>query len=1097
MMKHSLKILSLLFLLSFPFQVSYSAAENKKPGEIRALLTKIDKHFQDRDFEKVISLGKELIPRVEKELGKFHLTTAFLYNRIGFAYSNLRKFKDSISYFLESLKIYEKIKGTETREAGALYLNLANGYQNIGSYQEAANLYKKAQGIITRLMGKSGQMAALVHYYLGRSYYTLGKLDKSIEESNLALGYYQKAYQKNSAYIALVYNNLAEAWKGKARFEKALFCLNKALEIYGKVHGRNHPYLASLYINLGEVYRSLGEIERSIEYHARALTIYDANPVQFKDYVGTAHVYIGGAFKSNGDYESALHHYFKALDIYLRVLGKDHPFVATTYVNLGGAYELSGELDKASFYYHKALPIYLKNLGDTHPYLAVTYNNMALIHYRKKNYDVALRFYRKSLDIYLKTLQKDHPDIGRSYLNMALLNQMAKRPRLAEKSFSQALAVVEKNFDRALYVHTLKAMANFYHDQGKFAKAREKYQKAVDLIIKYRLEFARGKSSFLARYMDIFNWFIQMELELSQVEKAFLIDTLKRGLSISENMTLKDALNKGGVANREKEKLISFQNRLIQLLSKREVLLNQGKQKELDDIQNRIWRTEQAIESFDKELVKKYDDYAKIRELKAPKVRDIQKSLSAGDVMISFAFMPDGIFAFVLTRDKPIELFRLTGEKIPKQIVKNKLKNFHALYKSPRELVKLEKIKTKEQGFLFLDSSENANYFKKNNTLYLKKRKQRGLFLSLKVENNTGWEDKKIGTILGRVTERDVPALRNNLSKEIYQILFEPIISKISKRQGQIKRLVIIPDGVINYLPIALLKNSQGNFLLKEYRISFVHSAIVWQMLSKNYRKEQRLPLFAMGNAVYNKGHKEAISKKPGRIRKIFALKRPGNLRKLKPAHINNLPGTREELEIISKIAYPHGKNAKANSFSGIRANEDIIFQFNESGALRKYRILHFAAHGLFVDKKPELNAIILSIPGIIKEYKKEEYKNYKKKFGDLKRDGFLRLGEVKTLNLNADLVVLSACETSIGDERPGEGMVGLPQAFLISGSKTVIASLWPVDDEATSILMEELYKNILQKEMDPVSALREAQLSLAEEFTDPYFWGAFIIFGK
>ena len=113
-----------------------------------------------------------------------------------------------------------------------------------------------------------------------------------------------------------------------------------------------------------------------------------------------------------------------------------------------------------------------------------------------------------------------------------------------------------------------------------------------------------------------------------------------------------------------------------------------------------------------------------------------------------------------------------------------------------------------------------------------------------------------------------------------------------------------------------------------------------------------------------------------------------------------------------------------------------------------------------------------------------------------MKADGLLHLGEVKTLGLRSDLVVMSACETSLGHVIGGEGMVGLPQAFLIGGSRAVIASLWSVDDEATSDLMKELYKNIIVRKISPKEALRKAQIVMKKRYKDPFYWAAFVIYG-
>ena len=128
---------------------------------------------------------------------------------------------------------------------------------------------------------------------------------------------------------------------------------------------------------------------------------------------------------------------------------------------------------------------------------------------------------------------------------------------------------------------------------------------------------------------------------------------------------------------------------------------------------------------------------------------------------------------------------------------------------------------------------------------------------------------------------------------------------------------------------------------------------------------------------------------------------------------------------------------------------------------------------------------------------KMNDYGLYVRKHGALKEDGFLRMGEIRALGIASELVVLSACETSLGDLAPGEGMVALPRSFLLAGAGGVMASLWAVDDEATNLLMKEFYGNYLGKKISPAEALRRAQLSLRAEFEEPAYWAAFTVYGR
>jgi CHAT domain-containing protein len=160
----------------------------------------------------------------------------------------------------------------------------------------------------------------------------------------------------------------------------------------------------------------------------------------------------------------------------------------------------------------------------------------------------------------------------------------------------------------------------------------------------------------------------------------------------------------------------------------------------------------------------------------------------------------------------------------------------------------------------------------------------------------------------------------------------------------------------------------------------------------------------------------------------------------------------------------------------------DASLSLVTSGRLRDYRIVHFATHGLINTRRPELSGLALSL--VDREGRS--------------RDGFLRLNTIYNLRLSADLVVLSACQTALGKEVAGEGLVGLTRGFMHAGARRVIASLWQVNDAATAELMKRFYAAMLTRRLPPAAALRRAQLEMAQDprWAPPYFWAGFVLQG-
>jgi CHAT domain-containing protein len=189
----------------------------------------------------------------------------------------------------------------------------------------------------------------------------------------------------------------------------------------------------------------------------------------------------------------------------------------------------------------------------------------------------------------------------------------------------------------------------------------------------------------------------------------------------------------------------------------------------------------------------------------------------------------------------------------------------------------------------------------------------------------------------------------------------------------------------------------------------------------------------------------------------------------------DRLPVSRREAELITALA-PRGQSLKALDFAASRATA-------AGGELSRYQIVHFATHSLLNNQHPELSGIVLSLVNERGE----------------PQDGFLRLHEIYNLKLDADLVVLSACETALGKEINGEGLVGLTRGFMYAGAPRVVASLWKVGDSATAELMRRFYRDMLMGGMRPAAALRAAQVSMWKErqWAAPFYWAGFVIQGE
>jgi CHAT domain-containing protein len=230
-------------------------------------------------------------------------------------------------------------------------------------------------------------------------------------------------------------------------------------------------------------------------------------------------------------------------------------------------------------------------------------------------------------------------------------------------------------------------------------------------------------------------------------------------------------------------------------------------------------------------------------------------------------------------------------------------------------------------------------------------------------------------------------------------------------------------------------------------------------MLMDGKKKEARdLSLLAIGDPVFGEEEEEAEEPSDG-----------GGPR----GGLDPLPFTREEVETISQFFDP----SRVTVLLGQDARESRL---TEPGFLADYDIIHFATHGLIDERRPERSKLALSFPK------------------DPTEDGYLQASEIYRLDLGADLVVLSACETGLGRMVRGEGVLGLPRAFFYAGASSVVVSLWSVSDRSTSQLMAAFYQRMTSRRESPARALAGAKADLRKggEFTHPFYWSPFVLMG-
>jgi len=315
--------------------------------------------------------------------------------------------------------------------------------------------------------------------------------------------------------------------------------------------------------------------------------------------------------------------------------------------------------------------------------------------------------------------------------------------------------------------------------------------------------------------------------------------------------------------------------------------------------------------------------------------------------------------------------------------------------------------------------------------------------------------------------ERLEPALQT-LSK----LLLGPAEDQLHNR-----RVVVVPDGALHYLPFgALVVPSTNQFLIEQAEVITLPSASVLAVQRARNKRRDNAPssIVIVADPVFTAWDPRLVSRRlerqPKETERPFSSMERGRT-------LSRLPYTAEELKTITEIAERAQQNVLP--LTGFEASRAVVL----AASLQDHRIIHFASHGLIDSQQPELSAIALSAYN---------------KAGQV-QPNLLQLADIYALSLEADLVVLSACDTALGTNVRGEGLVGLVHAFMYAGAQGVIATTWSVQDRATAELMRTFYEKLLRDDFAPSAALRFAQLSIASDrrWEDPYYWAPFVYQGE
>jgi CHAT domain-containing protein/Tfp pilus assembly protein PilF len=841
---------------------------------------------------------------------------------------------------------------------------------------------------------------------------------------------------------------VAHLWLGEAR--KSLEYFKESLTVWRKTGYRLREAL--VLHNTGKAYEDLGEYQRATEHYLAALSLYRA----LQNRGGEAEELNSMGFVNSrlGEWKTALEYYGQALLLW-RARG-NRPREAVVLSNIGFAHASLNETEKALENYQQAIELH-REAGDRRSE-AVTLEMVGDLQAASAEPKKALEYYQQSLELRRST--EDRLGEASALCNIGLAYSSLGAPEKAMEYFNKSLPLYRilgsyrRDEARALF-----GLARVERDRGNLVEARRQIEAALSLIDSVRADAGsqQQRASYFALVQKYYELYVDVLMRLHRLRPAEGFDA--KALQASERArarSLLELLTESRVDIRQgvDVALLERERNLAQLLNTKaqrqiELTGQRSSESQLVEIKKEINALENEYNQVEAAIRKNSPRYSALTQPEPLSLKEIQQqALGDGVLLLEYALGEERSYMWAVTDDS-ITSYELSGR-------------------------------------------EHINRAARQVTDLLTAR-------SLRKRGETPPQRRE------RINQAD--ALLPEAAKRLSEMILGPVADRLGN-----KRLIIVADEALQYVPFAMLpepapagRRSAANAtitrrrssgagrqpLVVNHEIISLPSASTLAVLRREVAGRKPAPklLAVIADPVFTRNDErfksntikiedrmatETYTSANTRIIEHLSESEVATV-SLGRLAIPRLPFTRQEAERILAAA-PAGANLKALDF---RANRGTATERE----LGRYRYLHFATHGLLDSERPALSALVLSL---VDE-------------SGAPQDGFLRAHEIYNLNLPAELVVLSACQTGLGKEIKGEGLVGLTRGFMYAGAARVVVSLWNVNDKATSELMAKFYRKMLKDRQRPAAALRAAQVEMwrSPQWQSPYFWAAFTLQGE
>lgn len=944
--------------------------------------------------------------------------------------------EQALQKFEQARKLFHSIKN-RWREAYTV-VNMGDVYSSLDDGNKALDSYTQVLAI--PLTGEGRLYHATARRRIGQIH--LDREDKRKALDNLEKGAELFRELLFVEFEAAILPTLGGLYNDLGDKEKALATLKRVLSFFRPDEKENKAITLT---RLALIYEQSREIQNALDCLKEALLLAEA--LKDMDLEAPIRTLFGKIYLELGQEEMALANYLRALDISKQL--KNPEGNAAILVGLGLTLHRLNQPLKALEKYAEALPVFQANKNRRS--LALTYNNIGAVYDDLDRKPEALKNFAKALEIFRKI--SDRPSQAMTLNNIGDAYNDLQDWQQAFVNYSEALPLYRATANPAGEATVLAGLAKSEEGRGNLTEARQRIRAAISIVESLRTKILNQelRSSYFATVQGKYQYYIALLMRLHRQSpkdgydgEALQVNEQARARALLETLAEAGAEIRQGVDARILERERSLQNQLDAKAFQQMQLgggANNEQKKILAEQVNALAAELQAVKT---EIRRTSPRYAALTQPQPRSLKAIQSEVLDEDtLLLEYSLGLEHSYLWAVTKDS------ISSYQLPHG------NDIHA-------------------AVYLLDRLVNAR--------------------NRSVEGETNAQRQ------ARVmrADREIPAAAASLSR----MVLAPVAAQLGS-----KRLVIVADGGLRYIPFALLPKPDPNGsvseiktgssgsgakpLIVDHEIVSLDSASTLALIRREVAQRPLAPkqvavladpVFTVNDArvraipgVKNERTSESQPRDASvkGIELVEALENVGVTSG--GLNVPRLPGTRKEAEDIVAMV-PPADRMLALDFAASR-------EMATNPVLSQYRYVHFSTHGILNGINPELSGLVFSL---VKENGETQ-------------DGFLRAHEVFNLKLPAEVVVLSACETGIGKEISGEGMVSLTRGFMYAGAPRVVVSLWSVSEWGTTELMVRFYRGILKDGLRPAAALRAAQISLINDaqWGSPYYWAPFTLQGE